>query len=100
MRRGGMTGDNLATHENPDPDPKRSTSRLDSNALIQGLERLRECVEQRLSRLEAVARERAAQEAVARERAAQPVPVLGPTELEHKLQKRIAEYEEAQLRLR
>jgi DNA repair exonuclease SbcCD ATPase subunit len=75
-------------NENHDHDPRRRISRPDSNALIQGLERLRESVEQRLVRLEAVARERAAQ------------PVLEPSELEQKLQQRIAEYEEAQIRLR
>jgi hypothetical protein len=93
-----MTGEHLAGSDNHDHvhdndhylDPKRRTSRLDSNALIQGLERLRDCVEQRLNRLEAAARERAAQ----------PAPVLGASELEQKLQRRIAEYDEAQLRLR
>jgi hypothetical protein len=86
-----MTGENLAaTNENPEGDPKRrvSIARLDSNALIQGLERLRDCFEQRLVGLEAMARERAVP------------PVLDRTELELKLQKRIGEIEEAQLRLR
>jgi hypothetical protein len=84
-----MTGENLAaTNENQEPDPKRRISRPDSNALIQGLERLRECFEQRLVRLEGMARERAAP------------PVADRTELEHKLQQRIGEIEDAQLRLR
>jgi hypothetical protein len=88
-----MTGENLAaTNENHEGDPKRRISRLDSNALIQGLERLRECFEQRLVRLEALARERVAQPA--------PVPFPDRTELELQLQQRIAEIEEAQLRLR
>jgi DNA repair exonuclease SbcCD ATPase subunit len=73
-----------------DHDPKRRISRPDSNALIQGLERLREIIEQRLARLESVARER--------ERAVPPV--LDRSELEQKLQQQIASYEEAQLRLR
>jgi hypothetical protein len=84
-----MTGENFPPRgENPDPDPKRRISRIDSNALIQGLERLRECVEQRLVRLESVARERAA------------APAHQPSELEQELQHRIAEYEEAQARFR
>jgi len=84
-----MTGENVpATNENHDHDSKRRISRVDTNALIQGLERLRECVEQRLNRLEAAAREQAA------------LVVPEPSELERKLQQRIAEYEEAQLRLR
>jgi hypothetical protein len=84
-----MTGENLATtNENHDAEPKRKTSRLDSNALIQGLERLRECFEQRLVRLESMARERVAQ------------PVPDRTELELKLQQRISEIEDAQVRLR
>jgi exonuclease VII large subunit len=84
-----MTGENVPPrNENHDPDPRRRISRPDSNALIQGLERLRERVEQRLVRLEAVARERA------------EAPVHEPSELEQKLRRRIAEFEEAQARLR
>jgi DNA repair exonuclease SbcCD ATPase subunit len=84
-----MMGENVPPGtENHDPDPRRRISRPDSNALIQGLERLRESVEQRLVRLEAVARERAA------------LPVPEPSDLERKLQQRITEYEEAQVRLR
>jgi hypothetical protein len=86
-----MTGENLAANnEHPEGDPKRKVSiaRLDSNALIQGLERLRDCFEQRLVRLEAMARERAVP------------PVLDRTELELKLQQRIGEFEEAKVRVR
>jgi hypothetical protein len=84
-----MTGDSAAaTNENHEPDPKRSISRLDASALIQGLERLRACFEQRLSRIEALARDR-------------PQPsVLDRTELEQELERRIAECEQSQLRLR
>jgi hypothetical protein len=90
-----MTGENLAaTNEHQESDLKRRSARLDSNAIIQGLERLRECFEQRLVRLEVMARERAAQAVPV------PVPVPDRTELELKLQQRIAEIEEAQLRLR
>jgi hypothetical protein len=84
-----MTGENVAvTNENLDLEAKRKISRLESNALIQGLERLRECVEQRLSRLETMARERLAQ------------PVLDRSELELKLERQLGEVEEAQLRVR
>jgi hypothetical protein len=84
-----MTGENLAaTNETHDPDSKRKISRLDANSLIHGLERLRECFEQTLGRLEAAARERTAQ------------PVGDRSELETALQHRINEYDEAQLRLR
>ena len=84
-----MTGENVsATNDNHDPDPRRKISRLESNALIQGLERLRECFEQRLGRLEAVAREQTAD------------PVAGRSELDQQLQERIHDYEEEQLRLR
>jgi hypothetical protein len=84
-----MTGENLATtNDSHDPDPKRRISRIDSNALIQGLERLRECFEERLARLEAIARDRVA------------APVSDRSELELKLQHRITEIEEAQVRLR
>jgi hypothetical protein len=83
-----MTGEHVPlTHETHDPEPKRKISRLDSNALIQGLERLRERIEERLERLEAVARERA-QRAVPER-----------SELEQRLQQRIHELEEAQHRL-
>src|SRR4051812_49712422 len=77
-----------ATNENHDPDPKRKISRLEANTLIQGLERVRECIEERLGHLEAAARERTAE------------PVADRSELEQVLQQRINEYEEAQLRLR
>jgi hypothetical protein len=84
-----MTGEYRATtNENHDPDPKRKISRVEANTLIQGLERVRECFEQRLGRLEAAARERTEQ------------PVADRSELEQMLQQRIDEYEEAQLRLR
>jgi hypothetical protein len=84
-----MTGEHLAvSSENHDSDSKRRISRLDSNALIQGLERLRECLEQRLVQLEAMARERAEYKAADR------------PEFEQRLQERISEYEEAQHRLR
>jgi hypothetical protein len=84
-----MTGENLAaSKENHESEAKRKVARLDSTALVQGLERLRECFEQRLVRLEAMARERV------------PPPVLDRTELELKLQQRIVEIEEAQVRLR
>jgi hypothetical protein len=84
-----MTGEYRAvTNESNDPDPKRKISRLDANTLIQGLERVRECFEQRLGRLEAAARERTVE------------PVADRSELEQQLQQRINEYEEAQLRLR
>jgi DNA repair exonuclease SbcCD ATPase subunit len=84
-----MTGENIPpTRETHDIDSRRWISRLDSNALIQSLERLRECFEQRLSQLEAVARERA------------PLPIPVTSQLERELQRRIAEYEEAQRRLR
>jgi hypothetical protein len=88
-----MIGENVppgSEDHDHDHDPKRRISRPDSNALIQGLERLREIIEQRLARLESVARER--------ERAAPPV--LDRSGLEQKLQQQIASYEEAQLRLR
>ena len=84
-----MTGEYRATtNDNHDPDPKRKISRVDANTLIQGLERVRECFEQRLGRLEAAARERTVE------------PVADRSELEQMLQQRINEYEEAQLRLR
>jgi hypothetical protein len=84
-----MTGENIPpTREAHDQDSRRRTSRLDSNALIQGLERLRECFERRLGQLEAAVRERATR----------PIPVV--TQLERELQRRINEYEEAQRRLR
>src|SRR3982750_3921953 len=89
MGGGGMIRENgQSRDEHQDNDTRRKITRLDSNPLIQGLERLRECVEQRLHRLEALARERAA------------TPVLDAPELERRLQQRIAEFEEAQLRLR
>ncbi len=84
-----MTGEyRAATHENHDPDPKRKISRVDANTLIQGLEQVRECFEQGLGRLEAAARERTEQ------------PVANRSELEQTLERRINEYEEAQLRVR
>jgi hypothetical protein len=84
-----MTGEYRAiTNENHDPDPKRKISRVDANTLIQGLERVRDCFEQQLGRLEAAARERT-----------EP-PVADRSELEQKLQQQISKYEEAQLRLR
>lgn len=84
-----MTGEyRAATNENHDPDPKRKISRLEANTLIQGLERVRECFEERLGRLEAAARQRTAE------------PVADRSELEQVLQQRINDYEEAQLRLR
>jgi DNA repair exonuclease SbcCD ATPase subunit len=92
-----MIGENVppgSEDHDHDHDPKRRISRPDSNALIQGLERLREIIEQRLARLESVARERERE----RERAAPPV--LDRSGLEQKLQQQIASYEEAQLRLR
>jgi hypothetical protein len=89
MRRGGMIGENgQSRDENHDHDTKRKMSRLDSNALIQGLERLRESVEQKLYRLETLARERAAE------------AVPDAPELDLRLKQRIADFEEAQLRLR
>src|SRR5262245_29401406 len=88
-RRNEMTSENVsAPNEKYEKDPKRKVSRLDSNALIQGLERIRECLEQRLVRLEAAARERPQPRNTER------------SELECELQERIHEYEEAQLRLR
>jgi DNA repair exonuclease SbcCD ATPase subunit len=82
-------GENVRpSNEDSDHDLRRRISRPDSNALIQGLERLRESIEQRLVRLEAMARERAA------------LPAHEPSKLEKGLEQRIAEYEEAQLRLR
>jgi DNA repair exonuclease SbcCD ATPase subunit len=84
-----MTAENVShRNENHDAEPKRRISRLDSNALIRGLERLRERVEQRLVRLEAVAVERAV------------APAHDPSELEQKLQRRIADIEEAKVQLR
>src|SRR4051812_12193571 len=89
MRRGRMTGENgPSTTDHHEHDPRRRIARGDSNALIQGLERLRECVEGRLEGLERAARERAAP------------PAMAPSELEQRLQQRIAEHEEAQLHLR
>ena len=76
------------SNEHHDHDPKRRIPRPDANALIQGLERLREHVEQGLIRLEATARERAA------------APADATSELERKLRKSIAEYEETQQRFR
>lgn len=84
-----MTGEYRAvTTETHEPEPKRKIARVDANTLIQGLERVRECFEQRLGRLEAAARERTVQ------------PVADRSELEQTLEQRIHEYEEAQLGLR
>lgn len=68
-------------------DPRRRDSRPDSNPLVEGLERLRECFEQRLGRLEALACDRASR------------PVAATSDLEQDLVRRIAEHEEAQARL-
>jgi hypothetical protein len=86
----------LSTGENHEQEPRRRNPRFDSNSnpLIQGLERLRDCVEQRLVRLEALARERVDGAA------ALPAPVGEPAALEQRLQQQIAEYQEAQSRLR
>jgi DNA repair exonuclease SbcCD ATPase subunit len=93
MRGSGMTGEHLPlTNDHLDNDPKRRASRPDTNALIHGLERLRDCIEQRLSRLEALARERAA--------GAVPTPTPEYSELERSLQRQISEYQEAQVRVR
>jgi hypothetical protein len=84
-----MTGDNSPpTNENQGNDPRRRLPRLDPNALILGLERLRECVEQRLKSLEMAARRHAA--TTPRE----------PSQLERELHQRIAEHDEAQVRSR
>jgi hypothetical protein len=89
MTGGGMTGDNSPpANENQANDPKRRIPRPDSNALIQGLEHLRECIERRLKGLEAATRR-------------QPgATVREPAGVEGEFQQTIVEYEEAQLRLR
>jgi hypothetical protein len=86
---GGTMGENGPnTTEHHDHDPRRRISRGDTTILLQGLERLRECIEQRLKGLETLARERTGR------------PNPPASELEQRLQQTIAEYEEAQLRLR
>ena len=84
-----MTGDNSSPgNENQAHDPKRRIPRPDSNALIQGLERLRECIERRLKALEAAVRQ-------------QTGPTVSePSDAQGEFQQRIAEHEAAQLRLR
>jgi DNA repair exonuclease SbcCD ATPase subunit len=88
MRSGDMTGEYIPPGgEDHDHGPKARIPRPDSIALIQGLERLRDVVDQRLARIETLARERAAP------------PASSRSDLEKKLQQQIADYEEAQRRL-
>jgi hypothetical protein len=93
-RRHEMTGDTVPPghdgHRHPGLDARRGTMRLDPNALIQGLERLRECVGRRLEDLETLARERVSASPTAAD----------PPEPQGLLQRRIAEFEEAQRSLR
>ncbi len=75
-------------HEVPDHDPRRKSPHPDPNALVQGLEQLRDHIAERLERLETMALDRANHASA------------GPAnELERRLQQRISEYEQAQSRL-
>jgi hypothetical protein len=83
-RRHDMTGE-------PNLDGRDGRARPDADAAVRGLERLREGIGRRLERLEALARER-----IAPATATPPEPA----ELQRTLRRRIAEFEEAQRRLR
>ncbi len=74
--------------DRPGQESKRASSRPGPVAVIQGLERVRECIRQRLDRIEDLARQRA------------EAPSRASSDRERELEGRIAELEDAQARLR
>jgi hypothetical protein len=80
-----MTSDHPSTTSTPHgPGPARGPARPDPLPLLQGLERIRDTLRQRLDRLEAMVHERAA------------APGAEPSVREFELRKRIGELEERQ----
>lgn len=83
-----MSSDPVTTAGNPQASrPRRAPARPDPHGLIQGLDRLREVLHQRLDRIETLALERG------------EAPAADPTAREQELRRRIAELEERQTRL-